>query len=495
VFATNGPRGLPGFPNNLTIVLGNGGAQTTLTIFEYHAGNFTSAPDIQALVMPQCTALFPAGTPYIAGQPRFGDSLWTISPSESYTVTCATRGLQYQNSTTFPCNYEAFEYNNIVDDPDGGYCQFPCPRRWFYNNAQLHLASQILGWPTMLVLAVTIVLRCSVAQFSRYPANLLQLMLLGGFVFNFVQGLGLTVGGMKYVTCARTTSTNGWGHAGVAGDTAAPVTGMCGLSALAYVWGWLVYTIAWAAISLHSAIIVFLKRNPFNRVTMYSTYAVVIGFPSIACAALFSAGFESGYTEPYCNPATALPAPIRYVFFFVPILLAAFVATVSIIYVVVAMALVTDRLSSWHISRNLRLVAFLTISLFLILCLITYKLYYGSTTGSVNAQNVDANRKMWLCEVVFDSSVCHRANFDIMHNTSFVAVYIVMLAVGPLSVALVLLTQAELWKQWDDRLTPLAWAKACCWDDPMQHGGSTTTTAGSTSGGSSGESTILSDLQ
>jgi len=497
-YAISGPRGIPGFPRNLTYAPTN--------TYEYKAGNFTAAKDIQALLMPPCSASYSLSTPYIGGASRFGDLVWQISASEAYTVTCSSQGLVYQNDTTFPCYYEAFQKQPIVDSVDGGYCEAPCPRNFYYHMAQMQYTSQVLGWFTFVVCGCTVLLRFSVEKFSRYPANLIQLMLLGPVFFGFIQGLSIAVGGTKYVDCAP-SGANGADHSGWSNGN--PWNGMCAISAIAFWWCWLVYPFGWCAISLHAAIVVLLKRSPFNRITMYATYFGVLIVPMVFTAILSHRGFESGYSEPYCSFPSAYTSPsgapvdgllpsLRFIFFYVPILLTSTIAVACMIVVLVSMSLVTDTLSSWHVKNNIRLLIFLILSLVTVIVVITYKLYYGTGTGTIDQATVDENRKYIYCEVVYDSSICKRQNFNAAHNWAFAGFYLVILELGPVLVALIMLTQPDLWSNWSTR-TPWACFQWCLVADPQSTDtGTTNTTAGSSSSSGSssdGGSTFMSDLQ
>jgi hypothetical protein len=203
-----------------------------------------------------------------------------------------------------------------------------------------------------------------------------------------------------------------------------------------------------------------------------------------------SRGVGSGFSEPYCSYNTqAFQLWVPVAFFFVPFLLCLTVATVCIAVVLVQFLMVSDVTSSFHVKNNLRLIAYLILSLIGGTFFITYRLYYGSGTGTVDSLTTQALGMYARCSVSYDN--CPN-NF--VHNQGFTFCYYFFNFGAPILVSVVFLGQKELWTGWAERIAPWKAARLCFVSDPGDSSATSTTAGGSSSASGSGSDTFVSDL-
>jgi hypothetical protein len=206
-----------------------------------------------------------------------------------------------------------------------------------------------------------------------------------------------------------------------------------------------------------------------------------------------SNGAGSGFTEPYCvwyGNNFALWKAVA--FFYVPYLLCLAIATGSIVAVGVQFLRVSDPTSAFHIRNNLRLLAYLLCSLIGGVFFVSYRLYYGTGTGTVDSLTVSALQQYSRCSQASPDCVQ-----NIVHNQGFVFLFFFFNYVAPIVVCVMFLLQKELWTvPLADRILPWRAFMVCFVQGPDDSGSTSTTAGSSSSSGTSGSGsdTFVSDL-
>lgn len=420
-----------------------------------------------ANIVPNCTAVFPSSQAYVANQPMFGAITWSLDAVSRPTVPCSAPGLIPQTSASFPCTGA---YRPATTSTPLGYCEVTCP---YYIVPDLpKMANMAIGlcWIQGLVCLFAIVLRFTVPKFSAYPTNLVQILLLGWFLYSLTMAL-MVFPGYQNVTCKDGL---------VRGTTRAPL--FCGVQAVFTAWGILLFVWAWAAIAIHSAVVVILKRDPFNRVTMFVTYGILAIVPFVLMAVGNTVNGATGQvTLPWCTAQTDNDS---YGTLFAPMGFALIIGVVCLLIVLVQMIRATGG-SSFGLVQNIRLLAFLLLTCFAVAFIWAYRFwftprqdYIGATYGALVGCSLFA-RTAADCPFV-----------ETVSPSTLYAYNVTIDFIGTLT-AVLFLCQKELWTNWGDRIPP--W-KGLITGKPDS---STATTAGSSSASSSGEGsdTFMSDLQ
>jgi hypothetical protein len=459
-------------------------------------------------IFPTCASTYPQSTPYIGGQPRYGDLTWQIDASTSRTVPCTSLPLIPLNETLFPC-FNSYARNKLTD-PDGGYCQRVCPNPWI-DRWQLDIAMTVytvlafIGW--VLTTAI-IFLRFTVASYSRFPASLIQLMFFGFWVNTFAGGfLNTVTGGWNYNSCAWTNDGNAPALPTLA---ATPIYNIyrprfCPGSYLLTRYGVYIYYFSWAAVAVFAAVTVFFKRDVQSVVWKVATLALILLLPLILMfcdAYIDSVIIGPGIGGPTCvvqstNPAFSITPVSQWITFTAPVLACIAIGAVCIIYVLGNMLRISDISSSYHVVNNIRLVFFLFWMIVLACTSLGYfiHVYLQALPIILDPARLDPFVVWLLCGQTEPLSTCPPKLYT--YNPAYFAWATVITPLTAVLFSILFLSQKQLYTDWSNRIPPWVgvYRAALAVFQNSDSVVTTSTTAGSSSssGGTSDMST-LSDL-
>jgi len=271
---------------------------------------------------------------------------------------------------------------------------------------------------------------------------------------------------------------------------------ICAVSHWFFVWFWLTWAVTWSAVVLHCAIIVAMKRSPFNKWTQIVTYVVVIAFPVLGACVVAGYGSEGNY-QPWCIESVVTPAWVPMVFFLVPLLICMVVCFASITFVLVLMARVTDGLSQWHLLNNVRLLVSMFLGLSATSLLFAFRFLYLRALTTVGGSLSSA---IQLAVVTFFNCLalsgdCSISAAGTQVNYVFYAATNAAINFSPTIACFLFVSQPAVWKDWDTHVAP--WKGIINLGKLASADSATATTAGSSSSSSTSDvsgSTYMSDL-